>query len=167
MTREQCGDCVAELSAAGVDQIRRALETVINGAKQSEQAPKLMIMALSGAGDGKGSTSLFQLAKLVSHRIQYGIRTGPVEPLGLHQKQHAAQLPNAPLQAIVYRPRRGKVGRVSVDTIALCGKRFGSRLGGNVPHGARRSMDRGRGAAHVRSGSGNPGAFITIAMTLA
>lgn len=167
MTREQRSDRVAEFGAAGVDQICRALQTAINGAEQSEQALKLVIMPLSGARDGKGPASLLQLAKLVSHRVQHGVRTGPVEPLGLHQKQHAAQLPNAPLQGIVYRPRRCKVGRMSIDTIALPGKRFGSRLGRNVPHGARRSMDRGRGAAHVRSGSGNPGVFITIAMMLA
>lgn len=167
MTREQCGDCIVECRAAWVDEIRSALEAPINGAEQFEEAPNLMIVALSGARDGKGSASFLQLAKLISDRIQHSVRAGPVEPLGLYQKQHAAQLPNAPLQAIVYRARRGKVGRVSVDTIALRGKRFGGRLGGSVPHGARRGMDRRRGAAHVRSGSGNPGAFITIAMTLA
>lgn len=84
MTREQRGDCVVEFRAARVDQIRRALETEINGAEQTKQAPKLVIMALSGARNGKGSASLFQLAKLVSHRIQHGVRTGAVEPLSLH-----------------------------------------------------------------------------------
>ena len=125
------------------------------------------MMAQSGAGHGKGSASLFQLAKLVPDRAQHGAGAGSVEPLSLHQKQDAAQLSNAPLQAIVDRPRSGKVGRMGVDPIAACEKRFGSRFGGNLPHGARRSMDRGRGVIHVRSGSGNPGAFITMAMMLA
>ena len=167
MAGEQCDDCVVELRATRVDEIRCALKAIMDRFEHAEQAPKFRIMALGAAWDGKGSASFFELAKLLSDAVEHGVCASPIEPLRLHQKQHATQLPDTPFQAIVYRPRRGKVGRMNVDAIILRGDRFRSRFGGNLPYRARRRMDGWRGAVHVRSGPGNPGAFITIAMTLA